>query len=474
VPECNQSAKVSVFLLALVLLIPLTGVAAESEDKPNIVLVLMDNFGYGEIGVYGGGVLRGAPTPRIDSIAHEGFQLTNYNVEAECTPSRSALMTGRYGIRTRQRPEGEPRGVWYGITKWEITLAEMLSESGYATGMFGKWHLGDTEGRFPTDQGFDEWIGIPRSSDRAFWPDSNSFTPGSHPSAVFTHVMSAKRGEKPKELEVFGREKRKTIDREITDQAIDFIKRKAGKKQPFFAFLPYTQTHEPVDPHPDWYGRTGNGSFADVLAQTDAYVGELLDTIDELGLKENTIFIFTSDNGREGVPRSFGFTGPWRAGMFSPYEGSLRVPFLIRWPGKIPAKQVSNEIVHAIDLFPTLANIVGAKLPTDRILDGADQLDFLRGKSKKSARESVMIYIGNELFGLKWRNWKMLLKHMDENAPYTIRDVAYPTIYNLLVDPKEEVPELNYLNDTWVDFPLYKILEDHVASIEEDSGAPDP
>ncbi|MFT5139815.1 MAG: arylsulfatase A-like enzyme [Lysobacterales bacterium] len=473
-PECNQSAKVSVFLLALVLLIPLTGVAAESEDKPNIVLVLMDNFGYGEIGVYGGGVLRGAPTPRIDSIAHEGFQLTNYNVEAECTPSRSALMTGRYGIRTRQRPEGEPRGVWYGITKWEITLAEMLSESGYATGMFGKWHLGDTEGRFPTDQGFDEWIGIPRSSDRAFWPDSNSFTPGSHPSAVFTHVMSAKRGEKPKELEVFGREKRKTIDREITDQAIDFIKRKAGKKQPFFAFLPYTQTHEPVDPHPDWYGRTGNGSFADVLAQTDAYVGELLDTIDELGLKENTIFIFTSDNGREGVPRSFGFTGPWRAGMFSPYEGSLRVPFLIRWPGKIPAKQVSNEIVHAIDLFPTLANIVGAKLPTDRILDGADQLDFLRGKSKKSARESVMIYIGNELFGLKWRNWKMLLKHMDENAPYTIRDVAYPTIYNLLVDPKEEVPELNYLNDTWVDFPLYKILEDHVASIEEDSGAPDP
>ena len=205
-------------LLSLVFVLASPAQAAPgSENKPNIVLVLMDNFGYGEIGVYGGGALRGAPTPRIDSIAAEGFQLTNYNVEAECTPSRSALMTGRYGIRTRQRQDGPPRSVWYGITKWEITLAEMLSDSGYATGIFGKWHLGDTEGRYPTYQGFDEWYGIPRSSDRAFWPDSSSFAPGSHPSVVFTHVMSAKRGEKPKELEVYGRAKRTTIDREITD-----------------------------------------------------------------------------------------------------------------------------------------------------------------------------------------------------------------------------------------------------------------
>jgi len=436
--------RLSKFFISLVFLL-LSCATAFAQDKPNIVLILMDNFGYGEIGVYGGGVMRGAPTPNIDSIGAEGLQLTNFNVEAECTPSRSALMTGRYGIRTRQRPDGPPRSVWYGITKWEITLAEMLTDSGYATGIFGKWHLGDTEGRFPTDQGFDEWIGIPRSSDRAFWPDSNSFTPGSHPGAVFTHVMSAKRDEKPKELEVYDRAKRRTIDREITDQAIDFIQRQATSKQPFFVFLPYTQTHEPVDPHPDYYGKTGNGSFADVLAQTDAYVGELLDTIDKLGLKGNTIFIFTS----------------------------LRVPFLIRWPGKIPARRVSNEIVHQIDLFPTLANIIGADLPKDRIIDGVDQSDFLMAKSEKSARESVIIYIGNELFGVKWRNWKLLLKEIDEDS-YAIRNMAYPSVYNLLVDPKEEVPELNYLNDTWVDFPLYKVLEDHEASIEKDPGAPDP
>jgi len=466
-------SRISVFLLIIFVVASPTLVALENDKQPNIVLVLMDNFGYGEIGVYGGGVLRGAPTPNIDSIAAEGFQLTNYNVEAECTPSRAALMTGRYGIRTRQRQNGPPRGVWYGITQWEITLAEMLSNEGYATGIFGKWHLGDTKGRYPTDQGFDEWNGIPRSSDRAFWPDSNSFTPDSHPDADFAHVMSSFRGQEPKELEVYDRAKRATIDKDITDHAIDFIKRKASSNQPFFAYLPYTQTHEPVDPHPDFFGTTGNGSFADVLAQTDAYIGELLDTIEELGLKENTIFIFTSDNGREGVPRSFGFTGPWRGSMFSPYEGSLRVPFLIRWPGKIPNQQVSNEIFHQIDVFPTLASFIGVDIPKDRIIDGVDQSDFLMGKTNKSARDSMVIYIGNELFGAKWRNWKILIKEMDEDG-YGIKNMAYPSVYNLIVDPKEEVPELNYLNDTWVDFPLYQVLEDHEVSIDGDPGSPNP
>jgi len=467
--KCIRNVRFSAFLLTLILSAPLTLAATAAEKKPNIVLVLMDNFGYGEIGVYGGGVTRGAPTPRIDSIAAEGFQLTNYNVEAECTPSRAALMTGRYGARTRLRTEGPPRGLWYGISKWEITLAEMLSESGYATGMFGKWHLGDTEGRYPTDQGFDEWYGIPNSSDRAFWPDSDSFQKDA--GVEFTYIMTAKRGEIPKKHEVYDRAKRATIDREITDHAIDFIKRKAKAKQPFFAYLPYTQTHEPVDAHPDFKGKTRNGSFADVLAQTDVYVGELLDTIDALGLKDNTIFIFTSDNGREGIKRSFGSTGIWRGTMFSPYEGSLRVPFLIRWPGKIPAKQVSNDIVHTIDLFPTLANFVGGNIPQDRILDGVDQSDFLMGKAKKSARDSMVIYLTGEIFGAKWRNWKILLKELDTD--YSVKKMAYPSVYNLIIDPKEEEPEKFYLDDTWATTPLWKVITEHQASIGKDPGAPD-
>jgi arylsulfatase A-like enzyme len=467
--ECFRIVRIAVFLIAILALASPILAAPGNPSKPNIVLVLMDNFGYGEIGVYGGGVTRGAPTPRIDSIATEGFQLTNYNVEAECTPSRAALMTGRYGARTRLRPEGPPRSLWYGISKWEITLAEMLSDAGYATGMFGKWHLGDTEGRYPTDQGFDEWYGIPNSSDRAFWPDSDSFQKDS--GVEFTYITTSKRDETPKKHEVYGRAKRATIDREITDHAIDFIKRTAKTKKPFFAYLPYTQTHEPVDAHPDFKGKTGNGSFADVLAQTDVYVGELLDTIDELGLRDNTIFIFTSDNGREGIRRSFGSTGIWRGTMFSPYEGSLRVPFLIRWPGKIPAKQVSNDIVHAIDLFPTLANFIGGDIPQDRTLDGVDQSDFLMGKAKKSARESMVIYLTSELFGAKWRNWKILLKELDEG--YAIKNIAYPSVYNLIVDPKEEEPEKFYLDDTWVEAPLWQVIGEHQASMAKDPGAPD-
>lgn len=446
---------------------------AAGRDKPNVVLVLMDNFGYGEVGVYGGGILRGAPTPNIDSIAANGLQLTNYNVEAECTPSRAALMTGRYGIRTRQRPDGPPRGIWYGLTKWEVTMAEMLSDIGYATGIFGKWHLGDTQGRFPTDQGFDEWMGIPRSSDQAFWPDSDQFKAGVHPKVKYTRVMTAKRGETPAEGAVYDRAKRAVFDREITDRAIEFITRQAKAEKPFFAYLPYTQTHEPVDAHPDFKGKTNNGAFADVLAQTDAYVGDLLETLRALGQLDNTIFIFTSDNGREGVPRSFGFTGPWRGSMFSPYEGSLRVPFLMQWPGVIPAQQVSNDVVHQIDVFPTLAAFVGSKVPKDRILDGVDQSDFFLQKAKTSARESMVIYIGNTLFGAKWQHWKMLYKELDETS-YAIKTLAYPTFYNLLVDPKEEVPELNYLSDTWVEYPLEQVVEDHLASLEEDEGAPGP
>jgi len=466
----HHSSRTSlVFLLVLMMSLPLTAVAVNSTQKPNIVMVVMDNFGYGEIGIYGGGVLRGAPTPNIDSIASEGFQLTNFNVEAECTPSRSALMTGRYGIRTRQQPEGPPRGIWYGLTPWEITLAEMLSNTGYATGIFGKWHLGDAEGRYPTDQGFDEWYGIPNSSDQAFWPDSDSFQKDA--GVEFTRIMTSKRNEKPKKHEVYGRAKRATIDREITDHALDFIARKAKTKQPFFAYIPYTQTHEPVDAHPDFKGKTGNGSFADVLAQTDAYVGELLAAIDDLELKDNTIFIFTSDNGREGIKRSFGFTGPWRGTMFSPYEGSLRVPFLVRYPDKIPSQQVSNDIVHQIDIFPTLANLAGGTIPKDRVLDGVDQTDFLIGTASKSARESVIIYIGNELFGVKWRNWKMLLKEIDSKS-YAVQNMAYPSIYNLIVDPKEEEPEKFYLDDTWVDTPLWQVIEDHNESIEKDRGSP--
>jgi arylsulfatase len=166
--------------------------AQTQGSKPNILFVLMDNLGYGELGCYGGGVLRGAPTERIDRLASEGTRLTNFNVEAQCTPSRAALMTGRYAVRTGNAsvPIDTPR---YGLVQWEYTMAEMLSDVGYITGAFGKWHLGRTEGRYPTDQGFDEWYGIPNSSDEAFWPDSSMYRPDSDPMAGPEYVMEGTR-----------------------------------------------------------------------------------------------------------------------------------------------------------------------------------------------------------------------------------------------------------------------------------------
>ena len=441
------------------------------ESKPNIVLVLMDNFGYGEPGIYGGGAIRGAATPHIDSIAHEGFQLTNYNVDSECTPSRAALMSGRYSMRTRLRQDGTIRSEWYGLTEWEYTLPEMLSDAGYATGIFGKWHLGDTEGRLPTDQGFDEWWGIPHSSNEAYWPDSNSFPDDLD--VHFQHIMTSTRGERPRELEVYDRARRSTIDRESTDRALEFIRRKAGEGEPFFAYVPYTQTHTPHDPHPATKGRTGNGNFADILAQTDEYVGDLLDTIDELGLKDDTIFIFTSDNGGYGGIEREGFNGPWRGGIFTSYEGAYRVPFLIRWPGKIPAMGKSNEMVHAMDVYATLAAFVGAEMSTDRVMDSADHSDFLMGKTDKSARESLVLYVGNEVYGVKWRNWKMLFKEIERiGQPITIR--TRPAYYNLMKDPKEQEPLRHQFQDSWAARPLNRSLREHRASLAADPGTPDP
>ena len=464
-----------IVLTVAVLLLP--QIAASQQNKPNIVLVLMDNLGWGEPGVYGGGILRGTPTPRIDKLAAEGMRLLNYNVEAQCTPSRAALMTGRYAVRTGNGSVPIDTPV-YGLVQWEITMPEMLSDAGYATGMFGKWHLGHTEGRFPTDQGFDEWYGIPNSTDEAFWPDNTRFRPNSNPYARPEYIMEGHKGEAPKNLRIYNLGERRLIDTELTKRAIDFMDRQTKAKKPFFAYIPYTQPHMPTIPSPEFQNKTHNGDFADVLAEIDAHVGQLLDAVDRLGIRDNTIFIFTSDNGPEFSTGYEGFSGPWHGTYFTAWEASLRVSFTIRWPGKVPAGAVNNEIVHEMDLFPTFAHIAGGKVPKDRIIDGADQTDFFLGKEDKSSRESVIIYVGNELCGAKWRNWKMMLKGLD-NATSEVKSYGIPRFYDLYVDPKEEHPQDPRVPENlWVRYPIVQVLLEHVASIKKEPptrpGAPDP
>jgi arylsulfatase len=444
---------------------------AQEPEKPNIVLVFMDNFGWGEPGFNGGGIIRGAATPRLDKLAAEGLRLTNFNVEAQCTPSRSALMTGRYAIRSGNGTAPLGGGV-HGLVQWEVTMAEMLSEVGYATGMFGKWHLGRTEGRFPTDQGFDEWYGIPSSTDESAFTQLDGFAESG---LEETYVMEGRRGQQPRKVRPYRLDYRPLIDGDLTDKAIDFMERQSRSGKPFFVFLPYTATHYPTRPHPDFVGSTGNGRWADMLHQIDAYNGRLLDAIDDLGIRDNTIFIFTADNGPEAVPHgnnaatvetaSQGCAGPWRGTLFTGCEGSLRVPFAIRWPGRIPAGTSSNEIVHEMDLFPTLARIAGGRVPDDRVIDGVDQTDFFLGRQKKSNREGVIVYMGDDIYGVKWRNWKLAFKEQETVFSGT---VSYGTmrVYNLLNDPGERENVL--FPNTWVPKVALVQLGEHIASLQAD------
>ena len=225
-------------------------------------------------------------------------------------------------------------------------------------------------------------------------------------------------------------EYRALIDGDLTDKAIDFIRRQAKAKKPFFAYIPYTATHFPTLPHPDFAGKTGNGKWADLLHQIDTYVGRLIDETEKLGISDNTIIIFTADNGPEAAPSGQshltvegvygGTAGPWRGTLFTGFEGALRVPFAMRWPAKIAAGSESDEIVHAMDLFPTLAKIAGGKVPKDRIIDGVDQSAFLLGKQNKSNREGFIVYMGTKIFAVKWKNWKLHFKELDSWAGETV------------------------------------------------------
>jgi arylsulfatase len=461
-----------------------TPAAAQQPKKPNIVFMLMDNLGYGELGVYGGGILRGAPTPRIDTLASEGMRLLNFNVEAQCTPSRSALMTGRFSIRsgTYEVPYG---GVPDGLTQWEVTIAELLSAQGYATGMWGKWHLGSAEERFPTHQGFDEWYGIPRTYDEALWPSLNE-AKGMWPSignkqgwnaniVHAEHIYEARKGEKARQVAELNLDNRRTMEAEITNRTVDFIKRNASASKPFYAYVSFSLMHMPTLPNPEFAGKTGNGDWADCLAEMDYRTGQILDAIKAAGIEDNTVVVFASENGPEATNPWQGDSGPWRGTYFTAMEASLRAPFIIRWPGKVPAARVSNEIVHIVDTYTTLAHVGGAEVPKDRAIDGVDQMDFFLGKQEASNREGFPAFVADRLTAIKWRNWKLHL--IKQDSMYDVpQKLPLPKLINLLTDLKEERDVIS--TSTWVAEPMIKIAGAFEASLRKfppiKIGTPDP
>lgn len=442
---------------------------SQVKQHPNVVLILADNLGWGELGCYGGGAIRGAPTPRIDALAAQGTQFLNFNVESDCVPTRSALMTGRHPVRTGAM-QSVPAGLPQGLVPWERTLAQAFAEQGYATAMYGKWHLGDKEGRYPKDRGFDEWYGIPRTTNESMFMEAVGFDPDV---VEVPYVMEGRKGRPAEKRERYDLEMRRRIDEVLAQRSCEFIGRHAGKT-PFFLYVPLTQLHFPTIPHRGFEGRTGKGDFADSLVEMDARVGQILDAVDQHGIADDTVFIFASDNGPEYRRPWRGSAGMWTGTYHTAMEGALRVPLIVRWPGKVPAGRQTNEIVHVVDLFPTLAGIAGLQVPRDRPIDGVDQSAFLLGRQEKSAREGFVYYIKNELRAAKWRDWKMhFVWEVEPNAGPNHLETPY--VFNLVQDPKEET-DVNTMQG-WVRGPIRRMVNAFQASLKAyppiPPGAPD-
>src|SRR6266568_5024588 len=452
--------------------------APAQQQKSNILFILADNIGYGDLGVYGGGELRGAPTPRIDRLAAEGLRLTQFLVEPSCTPSRAALVTGRYSIRSGLSLvalEGTP----YSLPAKEITMAEMLRDAGYATAIFGKWHLGSEPYSQPQSKGFDEFYGIPPGDTWDVFgmiPQGRQTKSLDIPLDKGPHIVEAKRGEPLKAVKPYTAEVRREIDWELADRGIDFMKRQKTAGRPFFLYLPISRTHFPNLPSKRFEGQSRIGQFGDSLMEGDAIVGRMLDALKDADLDDNTIVVFASDNGPQGsVVREFGgdmpdmgSPGPHRGELGDVSEGSIRTAAMIRWPGHIRPRP-SYTMFSIMDFFPTFARLAGGKVPNDRPIDGVDQTDLLLGTSDAGRRNALLTFVGPDLVAVRWKQFRAYFADVAPGrsgaggatlmggvgasaAPMN----GYPKVFNIESDPHEEHNIGEMYN--WVLGPLLKIV----------------
>lgn len=422
-----------VSLLGVLLLAVSTAVAAQ---KPNIVVLMTDNQGYGDLGIYGG--LR-APTPRIDQLANEGVMFKDFQVEPNCTPSRAAFLTGRMPIRSGTDGlvmPGQPGG----LDPMEVTLAEVLKGAGYSTAYYGKWHLGESAEREPLMQGFDHWYGLHNTS----LPVDPNF-PGTDMKLMEPQkVMEGQAGKPARVVRDMDIAYRPLIDRDLTEMSVQYIIERVKKDVPFFLMTSFINPHHPVVPHPDFKGKSGGGAYPDVLMEIDHNVGQILDTIDKAGIRNNTIVFFFSDNGPTRYsrqPDQNGDNGIWSGELGSAWEGGLRTVGMVRWPGKIRERWQATDMIHVMDMFTTLGKIGGGNIPSDRPIDGVDQTNWLLGKQEHSARDSRLVFFNGNFVGIRWRQFKFLIMEYEKESSlarpaYT--GMSLPQLYNLKSDPKEE------------------------------------
>ena len=388
----------------------------ESEALPSILVILVDDLGYGDLDS------EVIDTPRLGQMAAEGVRLTSFYASAAlCTPSRAGLLTGRYPIRTHMTnplyPSGHPMN-WlmdalgryaYGVRDIpadEILLPEVLSRRGYRTGMVGKWHLGDRDGHLPNDRGFERFYGVLYSNDV-------------QPYAIYGD----------REIVIEAPADQNLLTQDFTRETKALLRE--FRQEPFFLYLAHPMPHEPMHASEAFRGRSRAGTYGDAVEELDWSVGEILDTLDELGLDGKTLVVFTSDNG----PWWQGNPGLTRGRKMLTFEGGFRVPFLARWPGVLPAGRISDEMSMNFDLFPTCLQLAGVPLPEDRIIDGKDILPMLAGESS-APHETLYFYDTRTLLAIRHQQWKYHRRSRTDNAGYWPLKQG-PFLFDLEHDPNE-------------------------------------
>lgn len=450
IPHPEQEAKAAEKLAAL---------KERFGRRPNILILLVDDMGWGDPGVYGGGIAVGAPTPEIDTLAREGLMLTSTYSQPTCTPSRAAILTGRIPTRsglTRPTLSGENPT----INPWdiEVTTADLLSAAGYRTALSGKWHLGEAEGSQPHQAGFDEYYGIlsvisdmSQQVDVRLYPDL-MLRPERLAALQEVSEAAITRGRKGESLEVVEEiatiDELGQIDQKFADFSEDFIRRAVADEIPFFLEHSFARLHNDSYPAKGYAGKSPAGyPYKDAVIEVDDIVKRLINVLEETGQLENTFVFLTSDNGaNEDLYPDNGFQ-PWRGGKGTTWEGGVRVPGIVYWPGMIGPGRQSDGLFDLTDLFNTSLAIAGVEdsIPDERYIDGIDQMSFLITDEGESKRDAVFIYSENNLMAVRWMEYKVHFKVMQTWAPRrnldetTISDVGMsPWVYNLYIDPKEQ------------------------------------
>ena len=401
-------------LFGLVLVLPPVSPFAE---PPNIVLILADDLGYGDIGAYGATLIE---TPHIDRLARDGVRMTDFYASGNvCTPSRAGLLTGRYAVRDGMAVGTVTVDDTRGLPPGTMTIAELLQRQGYRTALIGKWHLGHhEEAQRPNARGFDLFYGLLHPNDVA--------------QPVYRNAAAT-----PKPLE------QSELTGRFTKEAVRFIDRSAHR--PFFLFMAHTAPHIPLAASSEFAGSSRAGTYGDVVQELDWSVGELLDAVARNGIAENTVILFTSDNG----PFPEGSTGGLRGGKATAWDGGFRVPFIARWPGRIPGRRATGVMAMNIDLFPTFAAMAGAPLPDSLILDGRNILPVLTGASHESPHEALYFFNHDRIAGLRTQEWKIVVRADYRNIERWLPGRDLRLLFDMRTDPSERYSLAAQRSDKW-------------------------